>query len=235
MAETARSTVRITTGGILSGLRGLGPIAIFVVPFGIAYGVAAIERGVTLDQSVLMSLLIFSGAAQFAALEFWGGPIPTISLLLTVFAVSARLILMGATLSPWLSQLSRPRRMLALAVLSDLNFADSYIALRRGDGDIGRLVGGGLGLCGAWIAGTAIGAIAGASLGDLDRFGIDVIMATFFVATLIGQWEGKGNLVPAVVAAAVAVIGLYTLPAGWNILIAALAGGLAGGVLHRGR
>ncbi|WP_218940395.1 AzlC family ABC transporter permease [Denitrobaculum tricleocarpae] len=232
MPNSQTANVRLTMAGAVRGARSLGPISLFVIPFGIAFGAAAIERGVTPDQSIVMSLSVFSAAAQFAALDFWEGPLPTISLLLTVFAVGTRLILMGATLAPWLNRLSRPKRLLALSVLSDVNFADSYDAFRRDDRDVGRLVGGGLALCICWALGTAIGVIAGASLGNLERFGIDVVMVAFFAAIAVGQWEGLQDLLPSAVAATVAVLGLTLLPPGWNIVLAAIAGGIAGLLWH---
>lgn len=234
MPKDGTPGVRLTWAGVLTGAKRLAPISIFVIPFGIAFGAAAIERGVTADQSIVMSLLVFSAAAQFAALDFWEGPLPTVTLLLTVLAVGTRMILMGATLAPWLNQLKRRQRLLALTLLSDVNFADSYDALRGGDQDLGRLMGGGLVLCGTWVIGTAIGVIAGASLGDLGRFGIDVVMVAFFAAIAVGQWKGLADLLPSAVAAAVAVAGLALLPPGWNIVLAAVAGGIAG-VLWHGR
>lgn len=61
-------------------------------------------------------------------------------------------------------------------------------------------------------------------------------MASLFSALILaqwrGEWEGKHTLVPALSAAIVAAIGLYVLPAGWNIVVAALAGGLAGALIH---
>ncbi|WP_282607748.1 AzlC family ABC transporter permease [Pelagibius sp. Alg239-R121] len=229
-AETPK--VQLTMAGVMKGAKGLGPISLFTIPFGIAFGTAAIERGVTSDQSIVMSLSVFSAAAQFAALDFWEGPLPAISLLLTVLAVGTRLILMGATLAPWLNRLPRPKRLLALSVLSDVNFADSYSALRRDERDIGRLAGGGLALCTFWVIGTAIGVIAGANLGDLGRFGIDVVMVAFFTSIAVGQWEGLKDILPSIVAAAVAVLGLTLLPPGWNIVLAAVAGGIAGVLWH---
>ncbi|WP_228709322.1 AzlC family ABC transporter permease [Raoultella terrigena] len=51
----------------------------------------------------MMSLLVFAGYAQFAALGLWGEPVPLVTLAATVFAINARHLLMGATLYPRLS------------------------------------------------------------------------------------------------------------------------------------
>ncbi len=232
MSIVSQAVVRLTKAGVVRGIKKMSPIALFVIPFGMAFGVAAIEKGMSFDQSVLMSLLVFSGAAQFAALEFWPEPIPSISLLLSVTVVSLRHVLLGAAMSPWLNQLSRPWRLSALSLLSDANFADSYGAFQRNERDVGRLVGGGLILWAAWVLGTAIGALAGENIGDLERFGIDAVMAAFFTSMIVGQWEGKHTWLPGFFAAVVTVVGIHVLPAGWNIVAAALAGGAIGGLLH---
>lgn len=232
MSDTSRLEVRLTLDGVFRGMKVLGPFAAFSFPFGIAFGAAAIESGMTSAQSVFMSFIMFTGASQFAALEFWDGPLPTLSLLLTIFAIATRHILMGAVLSPWVNQLSRPQRIFALALMSDPNFADCSTAFQRGERDVGRLVGGGLILWATWILGTAIGSVAGSNLGDLKQYGFDVFMVTFFTTIILGQWQGKRSHLPFLVAAGVSVSGLYLLPTGWNIVTAAVAGGITGAVMH---
>jgi predicted branched-subunit amino acid permease len=79
-----------------------------------------------------------------------------------------------------------------------------------------------------WIGSTAIGALAGSQLGDLSRFGFDAVMVAYFTAVVVGQWKGRPDLFPFIVAAAVAVAGTTVLPPGWHIIAGALAGGTVG-------
>ena len=225
----------LTRSGFSRGFRSLAWLAVFLIPFGIAFGAAAVERGFPVAQAVLMSAAVFSAAAQFAALPLWEAG-SVISLLLVALAVSTRHILLGAALSPWLLQIGRRQRLTGLIVLSDPNFADSSAAFERGERDVGRLVGGGAALWLSWVTGTTIGAVAGESFGDLNRFGIDALMVGYFTAMILtrwlDRWQGWHTLLPALTAAGVALIGLDLLPAGWNIVAAALAGGAVGGLLY---
>ena len=86
------------------------------------------------------------------------------------------------------------------------------------------------------MIGTVIGAFAGEAFGDLDRFGIDVLMPSYFAVLVLMQWrvewEGVKTYLPAIVASLVAVLGLYLLPTGWNVVVAALSGGLVGGLTY---
>lgn len=222
----SKPAVVLTLPGTLRGARRLLPVSLFVIPFGIAFGVAAGEQGLSPAQTIAMSLLVFSGVAQFAALEFWRDPIAYLSLTLVVLAVNGRLVIMGAALSPWLNRLPPARRLFVLGFLSDPNFADSQPALQKGERDLGILFGGGLIIWLIWVAGTAVGALGGKAIGNLEAFGFDVVMACFFAAIVAGQLRGAARIAPVVVACAVAVLTLDLLPTGWNVILAALAGGL---------
>lgn len=129
-----------------------------------------------------MSIAIYAGASQFAALDLWYAPLPLATLALTVLAVNARHILLGAVLAPWLLQVPIVRRLAALLLLSDANFAQAMSARDRGETDAGILFGSGLTMWITWIVGTAIGVLAGSLLGDLSRFGFDAVMVAYFAA-----------------------------------------------------
>ena len=224
--------VVLTMDGTIKGVRRTFPIAVFVVPFGIAFGAAAVEAGLPGFQAIAMSALAFSGAAQFAALDFWPEPIALGSLALVALALNARHVIMGAALSPWLNRLPLRQRLLSLSFLSDVNFADSQPAFQAGERDVGILLGGGLILWANWVSGTALGATAGSLIGNPARFGIDVVMACFFAAVVAGQCRNRVMILPALVSAAIAVMSLPWMPAGWNVILAALVGGLVAMVVH---
>ena len=218
----------MTLGGVLKGVRRLLPVAVFVIPFGLAFGAAAVEQGLTASQAIAMSASVFAGAAQFAALDLWQAPLPYLSLALVVLAINARHVILGAALSAQVNALPPAKRFLALLLLSDANFADSHAAFKEGATDAGILLGGGLSLWVTWVCGTAVGALAGSSVGDLQRFGVDVVMAAFFAAVVAGGLKSRGSVVPVATASLIAVATLGLLPSGWNIIAAALCGGAVG-------
>jgi 4-azaleucine resistance transporter AzlC len=219
---------RFTAGGVWRGSIEIAPVAAFVVPFGIAFGVAASAKGIAPGISVFMSVAIFAGASQFATLDLWHAPLPLATLALTVLAVNARHILLGAALAPQLLQIPIIQRLAALLLMSDANFAYAMAARERGEMDAGILFGSGLVMWIMWIASTAVGALAGSLLGDLSRFGFDAIMVAYFTAVIAGQWKGRASLLPWITAAVVAVAGIHVLPPGWHIIAGALAGGIVG-------
>ncbi|MEM9634557.1 MAG: AzlC family ABC transporter permease [Pseudomonadota bacterium] len=218
--------MRLTLHGTLLGMRRLIPVSLFIIPFGTAFGIAAVEAGLSPLQATLASALVFTATAQFAALEFLSEPVAFISLALVVLALSSRHIVMSAALSTWVNRLPKSKRFLVLAVLSDANFADALPDLQNGQDDLGRLLGGGVMLWTTWVASTAVGAWGGDVLGDTDAFGFSVVMVCFFAATVAGQVRSNTKLlVPVLVAMGIAVLTLPILPTGWNIILAALVGG----------
>lgn len=222
------NSIVFTRAGLVRGAQRLLPVSAFVLPFGMAFGAAGVEAGLSPDQAIVMSMIMFAGASQFAALDLWASPLPYLSMMLVVLAVNARHFILGAALSPYVNPLPGRHWFASLMTLSDVNFAQSYEAMKSGERDAAHVLGGGLVLWVVWAFSTALGVFAGSALGDLERFGVDVVMASFFAALTIGMVPNLRRAIPVVVGCAVAVLTLDVLPAGWNIIAAAFAGGIAG-------
>ncbi|MFO7994951.1 MAG: AzlC family ABC transporter permease, partial [Marinobacter sp.] len=101
------------------------PISLFVVAFGAAFGLAAVQKGLEPLQAILMSFTVFAGASQFAAVDMWGSEVSLIPLIAVVFAINSRHLLMGASLYPMLRDMSPGRRYGLLLFLTDANWAVS--------------------------------------------------------------------------------------------------------------
>ena len=115
------SSIELNRNEVWAGFKQLLPISVFVMVFAIAFGLAAAQTGLSEGSTVLMSTLVFAGAAQFAVLDLWGEHVPAVPLIVTVFAINARHLLMGATLYPWLRELPRTKRYGVMTMVSDAN------------------------------------------------------------------------------------------------------------------
>ncbi|SHF34996.1 4-azaleucine resistance probable transporter AzlC [Modicisalibacter ilicicola DSM 19980] len=230
MASPSPTGACLNLAGTLSGMRRMAPLALFVVAFGLAFGVAAVQRGLTDIETLLMSALVFAGASQFAALELWGPEIPLAALIASTFAINARHLLMGAALYPWLRHLPNRQRYASVLVLSDSNWAMAAADFRRGERNVGMLVGGGLALWLAWLVGTLIGVIFGSGITEPERYGLDVILGCFLLSMLVGGTRqlSLSILLPWSVAALAAFAALRWLPPHSHVIVGALAGGLVG-------
>lgn len=221
-------SAQLDTQGTLWGFKRMMPLSLFVIAFGLAFGVAAIQRGLTGVEALLMSGLVFAGAAQFASLELWGPTIPLVALIATTFAINARHLLMGAALYPWVRHLPTGQRYASLGLMSDSNWAMAAADYRRGETNVGMLVGGGIALWLAWMLGTLLGVIFGSGISEPERFGLDVIMGCFLLAMLVGGKPQLLMLIPWSVAAVAALLAIYFLPPNAHVIVGALAGGIAG-------
>lgn len=213
---------------VWAGFRQLVPISFFVIAFGAAFGLAAVRSGLEDSLIVIMSTLVFAGYAQFAALELWGLEVPIVSLMVTVFAINARHLLMGATLYPWLRHLSPARRYGVMLVASDANWAVAMQAFSRGQPGMGLLLGGGLALWSFWVFGTWLGIYLGTAIDDPMRFGLDMAMGCFLLAMVVGGEKNLRMAIIWIVAACASLMAYRYLPDNSHVIVGALAGGLLG-------
>ena len=94
---------------VWNGFKQLVPLSMFVIAFGAAFGLAATQEGLSDRSIVIMSTLVFAGAAQFAALELWGPQVPFLTMMITVFAINARHLYMPVETRGYLPR-TRDRR-----------------------------------------------------------------------------------------------------------------------------
>ncbi len=215
---------------VWSGFRQLLPISLFVGIFGLAFGLAATQSGLEGPAIVAMSMLVFAGTSQFAALELWGAQVSLLPLIITVFAVNARHLLMGATLYPWLRQLPPTTRYGVMLVATDASWAMSMQAFGRGKRGLGLLFGGGIALWLTWVLGSWLGVYFGNAIQDPMSLGLDMVMGCFMLSMALGGQKNLRVFVIWTVAAAASLLAYRYLPENSHVIVGALAGGLLGAI-----
>ena len=213
---------------VWSGFKSLLPISSFVVIFGAAFGLAATQTGLDNSSIMLMSSFVFAGASQFATLELWGAQISLIPLIVTVFFINARHLLMGASLYSWLRNLPPIKRYSILLVISDANWALSLQAFNRGESGMGLLFGGGLALWLAWVLGTGLGFYFGNVIHHPALLGLDMVMACFLLAMVVGGQKNLRILIIWTIAACSSLLAYWYLPENSHVVVGALFGGIVG-------
>jgi 4-azaleucine resistance transporter AzlC len=199
------------------------PIAIAVFVFGASFGVLAVAARLPTWSVVLMSVLVFAGSAQFAAIGVIaaGG-----SVLTAIFAgalLNLRFIATGIAVAR-----SLPGARLLRSLLAQLSIDESYAMSVRA-GEPGRPDGRTLLVTGAllyivWILGTSIGALLGPVLGDPKRLGLDAAFPAGFVALLWPMLSGQHAVRCAIAGAAVALVLAPFTPPGIPLAGAAVVG-----------
>lgn len=215
-----------TACGVWRGIRRAQPLAIGVFAYGLAFGLLALEAGLAVLEALAMSGLVYSGSAQLAAvntLRGTGFAASPAALAATILVLNARYVLYGAALRPWLGAVGPGRAYAALFVLGDGNWLLAMKAHEDGERDGGFVLGSGLVMFAAWLAGTAAGAISGALLPDPASLGLDFLLVAFAAALALGMTRGRGDIATIAVAAAVALTVAQTLGGGWAVVTAGLA------------
>jgi 4-azaleucine resistance transporter AzlC len=197
--------------------------------FGLVYGLAARSAGFSPIEAGGMSVIVFAGAAQFAAVGYVLGGFSWLGVVLLTAFLNARHLLYAAALAPYL--VDKPRRLRAVMahLLTDEAFALSIAHFRR----IGRVD-----LWGYWWAAivttfipwniaTLVGATLGGQIPDPSRYGLDVIFPAAMAGLAVGLVTGRRELVAGLSGAVVGVaVGLA-----WDPAAGILAGGLIGPLL----
>lgn len=204
------------------------PISLFVVAFGAAFGLAAVQQGLDPLQAVLMSATVFAGASQFAAIDMWGTEVAVLPLVAVVFAINSRHLLMGASLYPMLKDLPVGQRYSMLLLLTDANWAVSAQEFQCGRRNLEVILGGGLVLWLAWLLGTLAGVYFGGLLQDPKSLGLDMVLGCFLFSMALGGSKSPRVLVAWTVAASAAMLAYWWLPPHTHVVVGALAGGVVG-------
>ncbi len=211
-------------GSQLEGAFRLLPVGAMVIAFGIAWGVAAKDAGLSDGLTYALSGIVFAGASQFASLELWGGQMDYLALFLITFAVNARHILMGTTFYLDIKDQSPLRQLFSVLVMTDAPYAMMQTEPDRAR-RIALMIGGGWLIWLTWMIGTAIGVVFGSVLGDTTVFGFDALMPIFFSVMIVSVFKGRASILPFVGAAMASMLWYWSFPGNWHVIVGALVGG----------
>ncbi|NUP58014.1 MAG: AzlC family ABC transporter permease [Pseudarthrobacter sp.] len=198
--------------------------------YGVSFGALSVTSGLSVLQTMALSLLLFSGGSQFAFIGVVGGGGSGIAAMSAATLLGMRNGIYGMQLNALL----RPggwRKYVGAQLTIDESTATSTgqedpAEQRRG------FWAAGIGIYVLWNLFTAIGAIAGSGLGDPKQWGLDGAAVAAFLALLWPRLKGREPIAIAVVCAAATVLAVPFVPAGVPILVAAVVAALAGWFSH---
>lgn len=199
--------------------------------YGVSFGAIGVASGLSVLQTCVLSLLMFTGASQFAFVGVVAAGGAPVSGAATALLLGTRNTLYGLRMAPLLGWRGW-RRAAAAHVLIDESTAMSVNRETRAEARLG-FASTGLSVFVLWNLATAIGAVGGQVLGDPRTYGLDAAVGAAFLALLWPRLDVRSNQVVGLVAAAVALVLVPLTAAGWPVLA---AGGVAllAGVLTRG-
>ncbi|OEU71046.1 MAG: branched-chain amino acid ABC transporter permease [Desulfovibrio sp. S3730MH75] len=227
--ETTMSSQKIRfNGALMSAMKQALPIVLGFLPVGFAYGVLARKTGISIDNTVLMSLLVFAGSAQFIAVGLIASGASAMSVIITTFVVNLRHLLMSAALSPYLRKWSKLELAAFSFQLTDESFALHSIRFAKGDvgksetfliNSISQM---------AWVGGTVLGIVSSSLISDVKPMGLDYALPAMFIALLIFQVKDRTHVVVGVITGLISTALALGGAGQWNVIIATLIGASLG-------
>jgi predicted branched-subunit amino acid permease len=211
-------------------LQNASGIGLAVAAYAVSFGALSVASGLSPLQTQALSALMFTGASQFALIGVLGAGGSPVSAVLTAWLLGARNALYGLRLAPLL-RVCGPRRLLAAQLTIDESTA---MAVGRDedahDGREARLAfwATGTAVFLLWNAGTLLGALGAAAIGDPRTLGLDAAIPAGFVALLWPRLRDREAWAVALAGAAVALALTPVLQPGLPVLAAGLVAVLAG-------
>jgi 4-azaleucine resistance transporter AzlC len=208
------------TAAFRAGLRAGAPFAFAGFLLSLSFGVLARDAGMPTAAVIVMSLIVFAGSAQFAAISILaaGGGIG--AAVAASAMMNSRFLAMGIALAPSLPGGPWKRAAQGQAIVDS-----SWAMSAKGDGTFDRIF-----LFGAtavqyvtWQSGTIAGALSGNLLGDVHKLGLDAVYPAFFLAILMVELRRPGGAVVAIAGALIALALIPFTPAGVPVLASSVA------------
>ncbi|MGE0881744.1 MAG: AzlC family ABC transporter permease [Acidimicrobiia bacterium] len=189
--------------------------------FGVSFGVLAVSAGLSVLQCCVMSLLVFTGASQFAVVGVVAAGGSAAAGLGSALLLAARNGAYGLTMSRVLSG-SLARRAIGAQLVIDESTA---MAVAQPDGSSQERLfwwtGGAVFVF--WNLGTLLGAAGGSRIGDPAALGLDAAFPAGFVVLLLPHLRKPGAPRVAVCGASLALVLVPLASPGVPVLAAALA------------
>jgi len=222
-----------TSSNFVKGARDVAPALTGAFPIGVAIGAATVSYGVPARHAMALSMFMFAGAAQLAAVELAARDAPVVFIVITGLIVNLRYLLYSASLAPHFYHVSNAWKWFLSFFLFEINFALTSSELKTKEGIDGRwyLLGTSLPLWLNWQASNAIGIMLGARIPDSLQ--LDFAIPILFIGLVVPFLEDNTAIFTAVTAGAFALLS-SGLPFNIGILVGAVAGIVVGLAFERG-
>lgn len=211
------------------------PVVLGYLPIGFAYGVLAANTGLTIVETLALSLFVFAGSSQLIAVALFAQGIHPLSIVLTTLIVNLRHLLMSASLSPYMKKWKKIEVAGFCFELTDETFAVHTLRFNKGDTSARTAMAINLVCQVAWIAGSLLGALAGSSITDVKLFALDYALPAMFIALLLMQMNNRIHLWVALLGGTLSISLWAAGFKQWNVILAAVVAATLGALLETNR
>ena len=227
-----------------TGLADTLPTVFGYIGIGLAFGIVSYAAGIPAIGALLMALITYSGAAQFVIVSMLTAHSPYISIVLSVFMLSARMILTSMTVARYFKNESMVRNIWLGTLLTDETFALSMSKLNYTQQRLSYpwLNAANIFAYSAWAAASLGGNLLGNLISNPEKFGLDYALVAMFIGLLYLQIIGdKGiklslQLSVVLLVLVLTYVGMIFIPSSLLVLVVTLIACFVGmGVQHRAK
>lgn len=206
------------------GIRDQGSVALGIGAWGLMTGVAMVQSGMSTLEALLMTLIVYAGSAQLAAVPMITAGAPVWVILTAAFCVNLRFVVFSAHLRPYLMHLPRWQRLVSGYVTGDLSyvfFARRYPHPGRDADELARQQAYLMGNCAVNYVAWMVASVAGVALANVVpvAWGLGFAGILALIGVLCSLATSRLRVVSAGVAGAAAVAA-WALPLRLNIVVA---------------
>ena len=191
-------------------------VAFTVGLYGAAFGAAGVTAGFSILQTCLLSILLFSGASQFAVVGIMGAGGAAISAIATATLLGFRNTLYGLQMAPIL-KVKGIKRVLAAQITIDESTAVATLQDNDEDRKRGFYLTG-IGVYVFWNLFTFLGALGASAIGDPSVWGLDAAVPAAFLGLIWPRIKNKVQFLVSGIAIAWALLLTPVSPAGIPII-----------------
>jgi 4-azaleucine resistance transporter AzlC len=213
---------------LFAGVKAQLPILLGTSPFGMIFGILAMEADLPLAATLGMSMIVFAGSSQFIAAGLIASGTPGLIIVLTTFVVNLRHMLYSASVAPYIKHLSRGWKYVLAFLLTDEAYAVTITHYRPQEPEQARdthkhwfFLGAELTLWVSWQISTLAGFFLGAQVPA--SWSLDFTLALTFIALVIPTLQDRPAVVGALTAG-VAALAANGLPYKLGLIAAVLIG-----------
>ncbi|MFS0824284.1 AzlC family ABC transporter permease [Bacillus sp. 1P02SD] len=204
-----------------SGFQAGISIALGYAPVALTFGLLAKSTGLTVAETVMMSIIVFAGASQYIALQLIAVGTGVFEIILTTFILNIRHFLMCASLNEKVEEDHPIKKAFYSFGITDETF--SVAAVKEGTVTTGYLFGVISISYGSWVVFSGIGHVIGANLPHVLQQSMSVALYAMFIGLLVPSLKKQRKVIVLAGSAAIlnAIFSFFLEP-GWSIVVASL-------------
>ena len=227
--EEERPRPASSKAAFVSGAKAITPVLLALTPFGLAFGATAVGGGLSSLEALGMSVFVFAGAAQLAAVPLISAGTSVAVVVLTVLVINLRMTLYSASLAPHFRRLPLRWKILLSYLITDQAYAATIARFNEGRVEepdkrwyfLGVAMPIGI----VWLTATMLGASLGSWVPE--EWSLDFVLPLIFIALALPAIKDR-TTGAAALCAGVAAVFASAMPLNLGLIAAALVGVLGG-------